>query len=204
MRKKKENTIVIDKSEIRKRVILNAGRSVLIDKGLIGFSMRKVAAQSGIRLASLQHHFPTREDLLISLMEDGLRQQLPYVLKIKNQRNVDVRMKLEQTSECLLRYISERQNAAFAFQIWSLSANEPRMYKMQKKINKDLFDTIATIILDANPAIKTKESQIRAVEFKALIDGFALYQLILAHSAEGLDRVKNEIRRRAIDLALRS
>ena len=135
----KENTNSVGSSEIRKRTILNAGRSVLIDEGLIGFSMRKVAAQSGIHLASLQHHFPTKEDLLFSLMEDGLRRQLPYVLKIKNQPNLNKRMKLEQTSKCLLRYISERQNATFAFQIWSLSANEPRMCRMQKKINKDLL-----------------------------------------------------------------
>ena len=60
-----------------KNRILQAARTVLINQGSGGFSMRKVAAEAAITLGNVQYHYKTKTDLLSELM-------LWYVAEYKN------------------------------------------------------------------------------------------------------------------------
>lgn len=51
-----------------KNRILQAARTVLINQGSGGFSMRKVAAEAAITLGNVQYHYKTKTDLLSELM----------------------------------------------------------------------------------------------------------------------------------------
>jgi len=51
-----------------KNRILQAARTVLINQGSGGFSMRKVAAEAAITLGNVQYHYKTKTDLLSGLM----------------------------------------------------------------------------------------------------------------------------------------
>ncbi len=49
--------------------IVEAAINVLAQYGNAGFALRRVASDVGIHLATLQHYFPTREDLLRAASE---------------------------------------------------------------------------------------------------------------------------------------
>lgn len=48
--------------------ILEAGRALLQGRGYTGFSFADVAERVGVRKASLHHHFPSKEDLVVALI----------------------------------------------------------------------------------------------------------------------------------------
>ena len=55
----------------RKRIsdIMEACRTVLIDKGYTQFSLRSVAREAGMHLSNLQYYFRTREELIKGLID---------------------------------------------------------------------------------------------------------------------------------------
>ena len=68
----KENVIttIASSNKGKKRIveIMEACRTVLIDKGYTQFSLRNIAKEAGIHLSNLQYYFRTRDDLLKELI----------------------------------------------------------------------------------------------------------------------------------------
>ena len=62
--------------ELRRRAILDAARALFAERGLSGFAMADVAARAGIVKGTLYLYWPTREELLLSVLEELLWQWL--------------------------------------------------------------------------------------------------------------------------------
>src|SRR5512143_449729 len=62
--------------ELRRRAILDAARTLFAERGLAGFAMADVAARAGIVKGTLYLYWPTREELLLAVLEELLWQWL--------------------------------------------------------------------------------------------------------------------------------
>jgi AcrR family transcriptional regulator len=62
--------------EQRRRAILDAARALFAERGLSAFAMADVAARAGIVKGTLYLYWPTREELLLSVLEELLWQWL--------------------------------------------------------------------------------------------------------------------------------
>ncbi|MDB4966707.1 MAG: TetR family transcriptional regulator [Myxococcales bacterium] len=58
--------------ELRRRAILDAARTVFAERGWSGFAMSEVAARSGVVKGTLYLYWPTREELLLAVLEELL------------------------------------------------------------------------------------------------------------------------------------
>lgn len=61
---------------LRRRVIVDAARALFTERGLHGFAMGDVAERAGLSRAALYIYYPTREELLLSVLEELLWQWL--------------------------------------------------------------------------------------------------------------------------------
>ena len=57
-------TTISGKGKKRISEIMEACKTVLIDKGYTQFSLRNIAREAGMHLSNLQYYFHTREELL--------------------------------------------------------------------------------------------------------------------------------------------
>lgn len=64
--------------ETRKRIIETA-RQVLIREGSNGFSLRKVAAESGLSLSNVQYHYPSRVSVLEGILGSFIEEYQDYL-----------------------------------------------------------------------------------------------------------------------------
>ena len=62
--------------ERRRRAILDAARALFAERGLVGFAMGDVAERAGLSRAALYLYWPTREELLLAVLEELLWQWL--------------------------------------------------------------------------------------------------------------------------------
>lgn len=60
----------------RRRAIVDAARRLFAERGLAGFAMADVAARAGVVKGTLYLYWPTREELLLSVLEELLWQWL--------------------------------------------------------------------------------------------------------------------------------
>ncbi|HEY7340255.1 MAG TPA: TetR/AcrR family transcriptional regulator [Ktedonobacterales bacterium] len=84
----------------RERLILQATSEVLIEKGYDAMSMEEVASRIGISRAAIYLHFPSKEDLVLALLQRGVEssaEQLDLILAEASSPREKVRMIIEQT-----------------------------------------------------------------------------------------------------------
>src|SRR5689334_5409477 len=62
--------------ELRRRAILDAARTLFAERGVVGFAMGEVAERAGLSRATLYLYWPTREELLLAVLEELLWQWL--------------------------------------------------------------------------------------------------------------------------------
>jgi len=73
--------------ENSKRTILDLAESLLQDKGFNGFSYAHIASELGVKNAAIHYHFPTKEDLSVTVMQ---RYRDHFKLWINNSRVKDL------------------------------------------------------------------------------------------------------------------
>ncbi|NTW40898.1 MAG: TetR family transcriptional regulator [Cellulomonadaceae bacterium] len=104
------------KGAARRALILHTAGEVLAADGVQGFSLRKVAQASGIRLGNLQYYFPTGRDLVESLLEAHLTAGLA--------RLTDVADDPDAMLDALLAEHADRSLVAGFLAIWELAAHD--------------------------------------------------------------------------------
>lgn len=62
-----------------RRRLLDAAASEVARKGAAGASLTEIARVAGLRTGSVYFHFPSKDDLLESVLEEGLRESLRHL-----------------------------------------------------------------------------------------------------------------------------
>ncbi|HSC88979.1 MAG TPA: helix-turn-helix domain-containing protein, partial [Polyangiaceae bacterium] len=85
--------------------LLRAARDVLLDEGLAGFSLRKVAAQCGISAPAIYRHFEDKDDLLAAAIQRGAALFTNYLLSALSEATP--RERLQQLGQRYFRFAVE-------------------------------------------------------------------------------------------------
>jgi AcrR family transcriptional regulator len=91
----------------RSELILEVAEEILIRKGYHNASMDEIAAQAGVAKGTLYQHFPTKEDLFFTLIEQALARFEQLVRQVAAS-SLNARQKLER----IFQYIYGEQRAA--------------------------------------------------------------------------------------------
>lgn len=55
-----------------RRRILDSSAELFVQQGYVGTSLRQIAGAAGIQPASVYHHFRSKEDLFVAVLDDGI------------------------------------------------------------------------------------------------------------------------------------
>ena len=83
-----------EKIDIRKTEILEHFQDVLREEGFEGASIAKIARKMGVNPSLLMHYFPTKEEMVLELV-DFILERYEALVQEKTQLIVDTRQKLE-------------------------------------------------------------------------------------------------------------
>ncbi|MEZ5792312.1 MAG: helix-turn-helix domain-containing protein [Nitratireductor sp.] len=69
------------KSERMRGAILDEAVGRLAELGYHATSIKKIAAEGGFSIGALQHHFPSKEELMVAVVEKALERAERYVMR---------------------------------------------------------------------------------------------------------------------------
>ncbi len=160
----------------RKDEILEAARRILIEEGHHRLTMRNVAEHVGIKLASLQYHFPNREELVSALIQSGNETYQGLVSSLLG--DVDSSATGPAIAAMLDRVFEEYQDARSLScheQIWALSVRDPRAMEQYLEGYADIWTSAVEIIGRIDPESTEAERRMRAALIIALVDGLETF-----------------------------
>lgn len=159
--------------EVAARILASA-RKVMVDHGAGSFSVRKVAAESGVSLGHLQHYFPTRAALLnsmvISLEEDFFDHFVASISSVE-----DPAKRFVACAEYVLSMGVKHDLLPLLREFWAMAGREPEMAESLREFYDACRDFSAGILLEANNNLDREEARRRSCTAISLLSGAFLY-----------------------------
>jgi len=160
----------------RKRLatILQVARELFANEGYSKFTLRQVAARADMQLASLQHYFATKEDLLGALMDDTNAYHAGVLQDILDKPAASA----EQRFISFIRHqLAEHQNfltCGFFFQLWALAPHYEFARILMEKMYSNYRHQLFHLMQAMRPDLEDHELEQRALLIIAMLEGMML------------------------------
>ncbi len=175
--------------------LIEVARAVLVEDGLDGFVVRRIADRADVRLGNLQYYFPTRLDLLAAVVRHELATDLDGIDDTIDAEGGDhvaeLRSFLSSLADRWQRGATDVYLAAGL-----LALHDDAIAAVIDEVWLAFYDVIAERVRRIDPTVSADEACARAMVITALFDGASLQRI----DAAGVDRERFVAR--AIDQAL--
>lgn len=175
--------------------ILDAVVSMLSSRGDESVSIRNVAAEAGVSTGSVQHHFPTKEDLIVGAMTAVNEQFRDRVMRLmESEESPEARLRVFCTQiSCITEAGLHEAIIWTAFA--SRSSTDPEIRALHVQNWQRTEQVLHGLLLAAFPASEVTADDAALV--LAVADGIAV-----ARAAEQADRMTTERSERLIRAAI--
>lgn len=146
------SNIKIDKKPTRAELkklkidsIFASAMTLLNQGGIESLSMRAIAENVGMSLSNLQYHFKTRDDLLVALLGNFLREYI-HESKLNDDEKTEEDAELDVIYHQLLTHESMDRCALVFKEIWAYSHRSDRMNEALSSYYKKLHELLCGIL----------------------------------------------------------
>ncbi len=185
--------------EARLQTILDEARLVLSRNGYADFTLRKVAAEAGVPLGTLQHYFPTRELLLTTVITQTIRTFNDRYEQISLGPDT-AEQKLLAIVDLALREIEEPDTRAFFLEVTTVAVHEKFAAEALTESHRNYLGLLTRLVGEINSSLTRAESELRALLIAAQVEGFMMFGKEATASAQR----DQEALRRAVKLVASS
>ena len=164
------------KPEERKQQILSVAKEIIVNQGFSEFSSRNVAKQAGIKLATLQYYFPTKEELFRATFEttvNQVRERIERTTEAAKDKTPDAI--LNARINCHLEAEQDAETLAMFFQLWAQAGIDEFAQKLMFEFYDRHLSVGTDLIKQINPEVTEDEARKRALMIMALLEGLSLF-----------------------------
>ncbi len=181
--------------------ILDAARHVLAQEGYAEFSLRRVARQVNIRLSTLQHYFPSRDDLFRAVVERTVAAYDAAYVRQSAEWGKTARSKLAGMVRYLLDDLRHPDTAGFFVEFWARGMRDPGAGRLLQQAYRHHRDRIRIAMAPLNPSMSGRTAELRALLVAALIEGMTIFIGGQPASDPSLDGLEEEVTRWILRMA---
>jgi len=175
-----------DKSESRRREILEACYQVVARKGLEGATLKSIGREMGVAPSLLMHYFANKEALIQSLV-DHMIQKMDYTF-LENMESVPTAKKrLELFLEKNLSFeLPDAVDSKVFYGAFYLALSDDHVRRSFQKVYDHDRSLISRLIADyaAEAGVAGLDPGLLAIQLIALFEGLYLYKVVYGNSAE--------------------
>lgn len=151
--------------------ILKAALSVLIEEGASAFTIRRIAAECGMKVGNVSYHFP-RKEMLIQILLDELLDSYDKLLESKVRKpDLGAEEKLRLVIVICLNDIAGKRTTNLFTELWALANHNPFVADRVRVFYQKVHDFIGEYVTVLNPALSPDEVHTVALYISASMEG---------------------------------
>jgi AcrR family transcriptional regulator len=158
------------KRESRLRAILETAQLVFRRDGYAAFTLRRVAAEAGLQLGTLQHYFPSRELLLKTMIVQTIRSYNDNYDRIARSE-APVARRVQAIIEEVLSEVQDESDRAFLLETAAVANHERFAAEALADSHRQYLDMWSRLIGEMNPGLNVDERRMRALLVAAQLEG---------------------------------
>jgi AcrR family transcriptional regulator len=151
--------------------ILGAAIRILALEGYTRFTLRNIAKRVGLRLAAVQHYYPTKKDMLRAAIKGSIKRWDEPVSRLMLQPRRGAKSRLQAVIKLHLGSCVDDLTGGFFVALWALAAHDPDALELLNDTYRIAVERFATLIMEANPALEAGEASLRATQILSLLEG---------------------------------
>jgi AcrR family transcriptional regulator len=181
--------------------ILVAARHVLATEGYAEFTLRRIARDVNIRLSTLQHYYPSKDDLFRAVVEKTVADYDAEYDRRATDWGSSARGRLLGMVRYLLDDLRNPDTAGFFVEFWARGLRDAAAAELLQRAYRHHRDRVRVAMAPLNPSLSGRTAEHRAVMVAALIEGMMLFIGAGRSRDAGLDGIEDEIARWVVKLA---
>ncbi len=151
--------------------ILKSALTVLIDEGASAFTIRNIAARSGMKVGNVSYHFP-RKEMLIQVLLDELLETYDKLLEETVRRPaLPADEKLRLIIGLCLRDIRTKRTSHLFTELWALANHNAFVADRVRVFYQKVQDFIGEFVAELNPKLSAEEVGTVALFISASMEG---------------------------------
>lgn len=151
--------------------ILKAAHTVLIEEGAGAFTIRRIAAECGMKVGNVSYHFP-RKEMLIQILLDELLESYDKLLEDRVRRpELSVEEKLRQIIVICLKDIAGKRTTRLFTELWALANQSEFIADRIRAFYQKVHDFIGEYVTLLNPALSPDEVHTVSLYISATMEG---------------------------------
>lgn len=161
-------------SETRARILL-AARHLFIQEGWAAFTTRRVARDAGASLGSLQHFFPTKEQLLAGMLEEVIDGYVQNYAELEARLPTRGAERLLVVVDFLVEDMCRPETRRFFLNLLALSCHDTFAARLTNEIYARYRRRLAGYIAVARPELGERECLDLGLQVAVQILGLHVY-----------------------------
>lgn len=161
--------------EARSAEILAAAGKIFIRDGYAAFNLRSVAAEVGIRLSALQHHFPTRETLLGATLAKVLGGWGTQLRVVAYDTAIPVPERMRRVLQLNLDLMLEHATAPVLWELFALSQHEEFARRFAQKTYFEFRMVFVGIMAEVRPDLSAQQLMAHATLIVGMTEGLTVF-----------------------------
>jgi AcrR family transcriptional regulator len=174
--------------------ILTKARDVLVRDGYADFNLRKVASEVGVRLATIQHHFASREALLTAAVTKALDDWGRAFLRISTRSERDPERRLRDLQNLNFDLLEDPSTAPLVVECFALAQHDEAVRDIVLFQYFRYRRLVADVLREIRPSLSADTLMAFATVFTAQLEG-----LVLLLRRDDPHRPDGALLRRALD-----
>jgi AcrR family transcriptional regulator len=154
--------------------ILESAKSVFIEEGAAAFSARRVAKAARLSLGSVQHVFPTTDELVTAMLEHVNDAYEAAYRDMAERLPFNAEHRLGAALDFLLQDICRPEMRKFWLGFWALSCHNAHAAELLKQAYGHHLNNVAGFIGAARPMLSEARCLELATHVVALIEGITV------------------------------
>lgn len=155
--------------------IVRAAKEVFLRETDAGFSMRSVAKEAGMSMGAVQHFYPTRDKLLVAMLEFVVNEYEAAYERVLKELPFNGEARLMGIIDYLVLDITRAQTRQFFFALWALGSHSKAAAGLIEEMYAHHRRNLAAFIGAARPRLTEEQCFEAALQIAALIDGLMLF-----------------------------
>ncbi len=172
---KKPRGGIYSKGQSRVSSIITAAENILIEEGYHNFSLRKVAAAAGIKLGNLQYYFPTKDELVKTMLNQVIEVYLENFEMLRASAGENPKEQFRIILKHIINDLNSKKTTVFFPEIWSLSNHEEHVTQYMDAMYGRYRAILEEIITLINPSLSTDQVKRVALFISASMEGHTIF-----------------------------
>lgn len=155
--------------------ILHAALHLLVEHGFRALSFRKVAAACGMKVGHVSYYFPTREDLIRTLLDAVISSYEDEFITIMHEPGTTPEQRLVAIVTLILEDITTKKTTRVFPELWALSNHDPFVAERVNELYKRARAAIVEIIGEINPSLTPDQREAVGLFMSATMEGLTIF-----------------------------